>query len=623
MITVYCSLFTDNIYLCTVKKLKKILGFVKPYKRYATLTIIFNLLSAIFSVVSLVMFIPVLNILFDTQNVDTITSNPSLTESIKSNFYILIREIIEKSGKFTALVYVSVFIVFLFFLKNLFRYLAMYFLAPIRNGVVKDIRNDLYYQITILPLAYYSEQRKGDIMSRMTQDVQEVQWTIMTSLEMLFREPISIILFLVSMAMISPELTLFVAILFPISGLLIAKIGSSLKKTSAKGQSSMGELLSNIEETISGLRIIKAFNAIGHVNQRFKNTNQQYTKLMNRLFRKRDLASPLSEFLAIIVVGIVLLYGGTLILSNNEKALEASVFLTYILMFSQLINPVKSFTDAYSNIQKGAASVERIEQVLAADEVIVEKPDAHSISGFNQSIQYKDVSFVYEKEKVLHDINITIEKGKTIALVGPSGAGKSTMVDLLPRFYDCTEGELKIDGLNVKDYKINDLRRLMGIVTQETILFNDSIFNNIAFGMENVTMEMVENAAKIANAHEFISQMEHGYQTNIGDRGMKLSGGQKQRLSIARAVLMNPPVLILDEATSSLDTESERLVQDALVNLMKNRTSVIIAHRLSTVQFADEIIVLQNGHIVERGTHSSLIQLNGVYQKLCELQTFS
>jgi ABC-type multidrug transport system fused ATPase/permease subunit len=396
-----------------------------------------------------------------------------------------------------------------------------------------------------------------------------------------------------------------------------------LKRTSDKGQAKMGELLSNIEETIGGLRIIKAFNAIDTVNARFHVINNNYTKLMTRLFRKRDLASPLSEFMAIVVVGAVLLYGGTLILTSSSSGLTASVFITYLVMFSQLINPVKSFTDAYSNIQKGAASVERIEQVLNADEVITEKPDAKSIQTFNHSILYKGVSFTYEKEAVLHDINIEIAKGKTIALVGPSGAGKSTMVDLLPRFYDCTEGELLVDGINVKDYKISDLRRLMGIVTQETILFNESVFNNIAFGMPGVTEEDVIRAAKIANAHEFIVQMEAGYQTNIGDRGMKLSGGQKQRLSIARAVLMNPPVMILDEATSSLDTESERLVQDALMKLMQNRTSVIIAHRLSTVQFADEIIVLQQGHIVERGTHNELMELQGVYFKLCELQTFS
>jgi len=519
--------------------------------------------------------------------------------------------------------YICILVIVLFFLKNLFRYLGMFFVAPIRNGVVKDIRNELYLQIMILPLAYYSEQRKGDIISRMTQDVQEVQWTIMTSLEMIFREPISIICFLVSMFLISPQLTLFVLILFPVSGFIISKIGSSLKKTSDKGQAKMGELLSNIEETLGGLRIIKAFNAIDTVNARFHVINNNYTKLMTRLFRKRDLASPLSEFMAIIVVGGVLLYGGTLILTSDSASLTPSVFLTYLLMFSQLLNPVKSFTDAYSNIQKGAASVERIEEVLKADEVIVEKPDAKPIISFSDSILYKGVSFTYEKEEVLHDINIEIRKGKTIALVGPSGAGKSTMVDLLPRFYDCTEGELIVDGINVKDYKISDLRRLMGIVTQETILFNDSVFNNIAFGMSDVSEEDVIKAAKIANAHEFIIQMEKGYQTNIGDRGMKLSGGQKQRLSIARAVLMNPPVMILDEATSSLDTESERLVQDALMKLMENRTSVIIAHRLSTVQFADEIIVLQCGKIVERGTHAELIELKGVYYKLCELQTFS
>jgi ATP-binding cassette, subfamily B, bacterial MsbA len=607
-----------------VKKLRKILRFVTPYWRYAALTVFFNILSVIFSVVSFVFFIPVLDILFDKNKL--VTAAPQLAlnvESIKLNFYYLVSHIIEKSGSIVALTYICIAVIFLFFLKNLFRYLGMYFLAPIRNGVVKDIRNELNLQIMILPLAYYTEQRKGDIISRMTQDVQEVQWTIMTSLEMIFREPIAIICFLVSMFLISPQLTLFVLVLFPVSGFIISKIGSSLKRTSDKGQAKMGELLSNIEETISGLRIIKAFNAIGMVNARFHAINNNYTKLMNRLFRKRDLASPLSEFMAIVVVGAVLLYGGTLILTSNSSDLTASVFITYLVMFSQLINPVKSFTDAYSNIQKGAASVERIEQVLNADEVITEKPDAKSISTFNDSIIYNGVSFTYEKEEVLHDINIEIKKGKTIALVGPSGAGKSTMVDLLPRFYDCTEGELLIDGINVKDYKISDLRRLMGIVTQETILFNESVYNNIAFGMPGVTEEDVIRAAKIANAHEFIIQMEKGYQTNIGDRGMKLSGGQKQRLSIARAVLMNPPVMILDEATSSLDTESERLVQDALMKLMQSRTSVIIAHRLSTVQFADEIIVLQYGKIVERGTHNELMELQGVYFKLCELQTFS
>ncbi len=595
-----------------------------PYWRYAVLTIVFNILSALFQVVSLVLLIPVMDILFKIT--DAVTVAPPLTfsiDSIKLNFYYLISHIIEKSGSITALGYISVMVVVLFFLKNLFRYLAMFFLAPIRNGVVKDIRNELYLQIMILPLAYYTEQRKGDIISRMTADVQEVQWTIMTSLEMMFRDPLTILFYLISMFIISPQLTLFVLILFPVSGFIIAKVGHSLRRTSDKGQAKMGELLSNIEETIGGLRIIKAFNAIGTVNDRFKVINQNYTKLMIRLFRKRDLASPMSEFLAIIVVAVVLLYGGTLILTSGSTTLTASVFIAYIVMFSQLMNPIKSFTDAYSNIQKGAASVERIEQVLNAEEVITQKPDAKTISDFHDTIIYRGVSFVYEKEKVLDNINIEIKKGKTIAIVGPSGAGKSTMVDLLPRFYDCTEGELLVDGVNVKDYVISDLRRLMGIVTQETILFNESVFNNIAFGMPNITEVDVMHAAKIANAHEFIIQMEKGYHTNIGDRGMKLSGGQKQRLSIARAVLMNPPVMILDEATSSLDTESERLVQDALTKLMQNRTSVVIAHRLSTVQHADEIIVLQRGKIVERGNHTELTALQGAYFRLCELQTFS
>lgn len=607
-----------------MKKLIKILRFVKPYWKQASLTILFNILSVVFSVVSFILFIPMLNILF--KQIEPVLTAPPLVlspESIKLNFYYWVSHVIQNNGQVAALLYISIAIIVLFFLKNLFRYMAMFYLAPIRNGVVKDIRNELYLRIMILPLAYYSEQRKGDIMSRMTNDVQEVQWTIMTSLEMIFREPIAIITYLVSMFLISQKLTLFVFILFPVSGFIIAKIGSSLKRTSAKGQAKMGELLSNIEETISGLRIIKAFNAIDPVNKRFKLINNDYTKLMVRLFRKRDLASPLSEFMAIVVVGAVLLYGGSLILSEGSQELTASVFITYLVMFSQLINPVKSFTDAYSNIQKGAASVERIEQVLNAEEVITEKPDAKPIKDFTKSIQYNNVSFTYEKEEVLHNINLEIGKGKTVAIVGPSGAGKSTIVDLLPRFYDCTEGELIVDGVNVKDYVISDLRQLMGIVTQETILFNDTVFNNIAFGMEKVKEEDVIQAAKIANAHEFIIQMEKGYQTNIGDRGMKLSGGQKQRLSIARAVLLNPPVMILDEATSSLDTESERLVQEALTKLMQNRTSVVIAHRLSTVQFADEIIVLQNGHIVERGTHNELSAMNGVYHKLCEMQTFT
>jgi subfamily B ATP-binding cassette protein MsbA len=476
--------------------------------------------------------------------------------------------------------------------------------------------------VTILPLAYFSEQRKGDIMARMTNDVQEVEWSIMSSLEMIFREPISIISYLVTLFIISPELTGFVLILLPVSGFLIGRIGKSLRKSSDKGQAKMGDILSSIEESITGLRIIKAFNSIDFVNKRFRRINDEYTKIMIRLYRKRDLAGPISEFLAILVVIMVLWYGGILIFANDGR-LEAAVFLVYIAIFSQVIPPAKAVTQAFYNVQKGAASVERIEQVLKAEEVIIEKADAIEAVTFQRDIEYRDVSFSYEKEIVLDHIDLVISKGKTIAVVGPSGAGKSTLVDLLPRFYNCTGGGIYIDGVNVNDYRIDHLRGLMGIVAQESILFNDTVFNNISFGLTDVSEEDVIRAATIANAHEFITQMEKGYKTFIGDRGVKLSGGQRQRLSIARAVLRNPPILILDEATSSLDTESERLVQDALEQLMKNRTSVVIAHRLSTIKFADEIIVLQNGKLVERGSHTELIELNGVYRKLHDLQTFA
>jgi subfamily B ATP-binding cassette protein MsbA len=455
----------------------------------------------------------------------------------------------------------------------------------------------------------------------MTNDVQEVEWSIMSSLEMAFRDPITIIAYLVSLFIISPSLTIFVLILIPVSALIIGRIGKSLRLTSDKSQNKMGFILSMIEETISGLRIIKAFNAIKFADDRFKKINQDYTKLMTRLYRKRDLASPISEFLNVVVVTIVLWYGGNLVFEKGNL-LDAAAFLVYLVIFSQILPPAKSLTQAYYYIQKGAASVERITQVLVAPEVIEQAPDAIHKKDFNSGIEYRNVSFRYEKENVLKDFSIKIEKGRTIAVVGPSGAGKSTMVDLLPRFYDCTEGEILIDGIPIRQLVIEDLRGLMGIVSQETILFNDTILNNIAFGMVNVSEEEVIAAAKVANAHEFIDKMPKGYHTNIGDRGTKLSGGQRQRLSIARAVLKNPPILILDEATSALDTESERLVQQALENLMRNRTSIVIAHRLSTIQFADEIIVLQDGLLVERGTHFDLLEDNKVYKKLYDLQSF-
>lgn len=606
-----------------MKNLFKILRYVGPYWVYAILNILFNILSVIFSLASFALFIPVLQMLFKTTEVPAEVPEFSWLnfESLKENFYYEINKMISDYGEMDVLLYICIIIVVLYFLRNLFRYLAMYFLAPIRNGVVRDIRNDMYLKILILPLSYYSEQKKGDIISRMTSDVQEIEWSIMSSLEMIFRDPIAIISYLVALFIISPSLTVFVLILLPVSGFLIGRIGKSLKRTSVKGQRQLGIIMSIIEETISGLRIIKAFNAIKVTEQNFKKENNIYTRLMIRLYRKRDLASPLSEFLAASVLVVVLWYGGKLVLSPGGS-LDAAIFIAYLGIFSQIIPPAKSITSAIYNIQKGSASVDRIQKIFDADEVIIEKPDAVQIKEFKNKIEYKNVSFSYEKEEVLKNINLTVKKGETIALVGPSGGGKSTMVDLLPRFYDCLKGEILIDGTPIKDFIISDIRGLMGIVSQEPILFNNTIFENIALGMNNINEEEVIAAAKVANAHEFISKMEKGYYTNIGDRGVKLSGGQRQRISIARAVLKNPPILILDEATSSLDTESERLVQDALFKLMKNRTSVVIAHRLSTIQFADEIIVINKGEIVERGSHADLIAQNGVYKKLHELQVF-
>jgi len=606
-----------------VKNLFRVLKFVTPYWGKALLNILFNILSVLFSLASFALFIPILQILFKTTEIPEDVQNFSWAnfDSIKDKFYFEIGKMIGEYGEMKVLFYVAIIIVTLYFLRNLFRYLAMFYLAPIRNGVVKDIRNKLYLKVLILPLSYYSEQKKGDIIARMTSDVQEIEWSIMSSLEMMFRDPIAIISYLVALFVISPSLSVFVLLLLPVSGFFIGRIGRSLKRTSVKGQKQLGIILSIIEETISGLRIIKAFNAINLAEQNFHGTNNKYTRLMIRLYRKRDLASPLSEFLATSVLVVVLWFGGRLVLSP-ENPLDAAIFIAYLGIFSQIIPPAKSITTAVYNIQKGAASVERIQKIFDAEEVIEEIPDAISKTNFEKEIEYRNVSFSYEKEIVLDKINLKIKKGKTIALVGPSGGGKSTMVDLLPRFYDCISGEILIDGIPLKNFVISDVRGLMGIVTQESILFNDTIYGNITLGMQNVKEDDVIAAAKVANAHEFISKMENAYNTNIGDQGVKLSGGQKQRLSIARAVLKNPPILILDEATSSLDTESERLVQDALSKLMQNRTSIVIAHRLSTIKHADEIVVIKNGKIIEKGKHEQLLKNDGVYKNLHELQNF-
>ena len=620
------------LYLYAMKKLFGVLKYVRGYWRYAILNISFNIISVIFSFFSIAMLFPFLQILFSTDSVamqKTIDEgNPGFSLSASSaldyiNYNLSV--IISEKGKMEALVWICIFIVCAIFMKNLFRYLAMFFLAPVRNGVVRDMRNKIFSKTLELPLSYYSEERKGDIMSRMTTDMQEIEWSIMQSLEMIFREPITIFLFLSAMFMLIPQLTLVVLLLLPISGILIAIIGKSLKRSSAKGKEKMGILFSIMEETLGGLRIIKGFNAEKNTDEKFREENQRYNKIMIRVYRKTDLASPVSEFLGVCALVTILYLGGKLVLADDSM-LSGSVFITYIAVFAQLIRPAQTLTTAYYNVQKGLASAERVNKILDADVLIKETASAKSINNFEKEIEYKNVSFAYtrgDNGHVLKNINLKIQKGKTIALVGQSGSGKSTLADMLARFYDVDSGELIIDGTNIKDIKIKDVRALMGIVTQESILFNDTVFNNIAFGMENAKQEDVIAAAKVANAHEFISQMPNGYQTNIGDRGSKLSGGQRQRLSIARAVLKNPPILILDEATSALDTESERLVQDALNNLMKNRTSVVIAHRLSTIQHADEIIVLQKGEIIERGNHTELISKNGVYKKLSDLQAFA
>ncbi|NMB73450.1 MAG: ABC transporter ATP-binding protein, partial [Bacteroidales bacterium] len=542
-------------------------------------------------------------------------------KAIAHNFNYLISHVILTRGKVSALVFVSLVILTFIFLKNMFQYLSVYFLAPVRTGVVKDIRNAIFSKIIDLPLGYYSGERKGDIISRITTDVNEIEASIIRSLDLFFREPVMIIVYLGSLIYMSPGLTLFVLILLPISGLIIGRIGRTLRRNSARVQKSMGSLLSIIEEAIGGLRIIKAFNAEEKTNEKFFQTNDHYTRLMIKNWRRRDLASPLSEFLGVAILILVMWYGGTLVLGQKSE-LSSAEFITYIGIFSQIINPAKQFTNAYYSVVKGMASVDRVNYILDTKSTIVEKNNALSLKEFKEAIVYQDVSFRYNTAYVLRNINLTIEKGKTIAIVGQSGSGKSTLVDLLPRFYDVTEGDILIDGNSVKDYKIQDLRNLIGYVNQDPILFNDTFFNNIAFGVDHATEEEVINAAMVANAHEFIMSSPEGYQTFVGDRGGNLSGGQRQRISIARAVLKNPPILILDEATSSLDSESERLVQDALFRLMKNRTSLVIAHRLSTVQHADEICVLHKGEIIERGKHEELLKRNGAYRRLYDIQMF-
>ena len=598
----------------------KILKYIKSYCSYVLLNVFSNILSVIFSLFSLTLVIPFLGILFGTQ--EKVFQAPPLSlnaSSIKENFYYLISKTIDTKGNVEALMLICVLVLSMFFLKNLFRYLALFFLTPIRNGIIHDMRMDLHKKILSLDVAYIGSKRKGDLTSRMTSDLVEIEWSIMGALEMFFKDPISIILYLSTLIFISPHLTVFVVILFPIAGILIGYIGKSLKNSSKKGQDKLAYILSIIDENIFGLRIIKTFNAEGFINSKFKKSSEEYRKIMTSILRKKDLSSPMSELLSTIVMVVVMWFGGQLVLSDSSS-LSPQEFIGYILIFSQIIPPVRSLTTSYYYIQKGSAAAERVYEILDQENGIYNNPKAVKISQINSSINFNINSFKYENKVILKHINFDINKGQKIALVGQSGGGKSTIADLLPRFYDVKDGMITIDKTNIKDIDIFCLRDLISIVSQDSILFNDTIFNNIKIGNINATKEKVIEAAKAANAHEFILNCENGYDTNIGNAGEKLSGGQKQRLSIARAILKNPEILILDEATSSLDSESEKLIQDALSNLMKSTTSLVIAHRLSTIETADNIIVLKDGEIIEQGNHSELISKAGTYKKLYDLQ---
>jgi subfamily B ATP-binding cassette protein MsbA len=596
--------------------------YITPYWRYVALNILFNLLGIFFGLFTITLAIPFLGLLFGTEK--PVVELPDFrfsAEYIQAAFNYFITNVIQESGRESALIKMSLMVLLMFFLKNLCRYMAMYFLAPVRNGVIMDIRNALFDKVLILPLSFYSNERKGDIMARMNNDVQEIEWSVIGAIEMVFRDPPTVIIYLVTLFVMSPELTLFSLILIPLAGLLIGKIGKSLKRSSDVGMKKTGDLLSIIEETLGGLRIIKAFRAESQLNQRFTGMNNDLRRVMNRIYRKKDLASPLSELMGSGVIVAIMWYGGSAVLSGSSS-LSPEVFMTFILLFTQILPPIKAITQAYYNLQKGRASMDRVNQILDAENTIPEKENAQHIQSLQSKVEFKNVSFDYSGSPIINGVDFQLDKGKTIALVGPSGSGKSTLADLLSRFYDVKSGQITIDGKDLRDLKLSDLRGLMGIVSQESILFNDSVFNNIALGNPDATIEAVIEAAKLANAHDFISGLEDGYFTVIGDRGSKLSGGQRQRLSIARAVLKNPDILILDEATSALDTESERLVQDALSVLMKNRTSLVIAHRLSTIRHADEILVLELGKIIERGTHDELISHGGMYKRLCDLQEF-
>ena len=595
--------------------------FVPPYKKYLALSVLFNILSAVLNIFSFATLIPMLQILFKTGDADTATSLMPWAldkDTLMNNMNYYVNDLIATMGATTTLLFIGLALAFMTFLKTGAYFLSSATIIPIRTGVVRDIRNQLYQKINQLSLGFFSEERKGDIIARMSGDVQEIESSIMSSLDMLFKNPILIIVYFATLLVISWQLTIFTILFVPIFGWFMGYVGRKLKAKSMKAQALWSDTMSQVEETLGGLRIIKAFCAEEKMNKRFDKVNSAYRNDIMRVNIRQQMAHPMSEFLGTVMIVIVLWFGGILVLNN--QAITGPTFIYYMVVLYSIIQPLKDFSKAGYNIPKGLASMERVDKILKAEVSIKEKENPIHVSSFEHDIEFRHVGFKYDQQWVLRDINLIIPKGKTVALVGQSGGGKSTLVDLIPRYYDVQEGEVLIDGINVKDLGIHDLRQLIGNVNQEAILFNDTFLNNITFGVENAKMEDVERAAKIANAYDFIMESENGFDTNIGDRGGRLSGGQRQRVSIARAILKNPPILILDEATSALDTESERLVQDALYKLMKTRTTIAIAHRLSTIKNADEICVIHEGHIVERGTHTSLLAADGYYKKLHAMQ---
>jgi subfamily B ATP-binding cassette protein MsbA len=612
----FCSLFQNP----AMKEFLRLMSLIKKYKGYAALNVLFNILTILFSVFSLGMIIPFLKMIFGLQELSKEPVAMSMDKDGLLNYvYYQMSLVIDKYGQEELLIGIAILTVVTFFFKNFFRYLAMWSIAPLRNGIIRDLRNMIYQKITILPLSFFSEQKKGDIISRATSDVQDIEWSILGTLELLFNHIITIVVFLIILWVTSYQLTLLMFVLMPLTGLVVSYLSKVLKRESRVAQKLMGIILSSFEEGLSGLRIIKGFNAEKFMYHKFEDYNNQHYRMANSVRRRADLSSPISEFFSMIVVAVIIWYGGRMVASESI-GLTGETFIFFILLFSQMIPSIKAISNSYYRIQKGLASAERVFVLMDEDEVIHEKKNALEVTDFTDSINYDNIRFKYKNEWVLKDVKLNIRKGEMIALVGSSGAGKSTMADLLPRFYDVSEGKILIDGKDIRDLKLGDLRRLMGIVTQESILFNDSVKNNIRFGNTSYSDEEIVEAAKAANAHEFIKDLPEGYDTFIGDRGSKLSGGQRQRLTIARALLLNPPILILDEATSALDTESEKLVQDALQKLMVNRTSVVIAHRLSTIQNANRIIVLDKGEIVEEGAHHELITQKGIYYRLSQMQ---